>query len=295
MKRRPLLAATVAALACLTAVRTSTAAPSVTSTSGTFSHGNSVTISGSSFGSKATADPLKWETFEDGVVGTNVETTGYWSAEHPARTLFDDDTNISLRHAHSDRHVHWHGLPYPSATMKFYRDDIGFADTGKAYVNFWVYLDYVDGDTEEGVYGWQLKVFRVTENEDHGSQPYFRLQSYTDDNETASTFIGEVSNASSIWSGGPSEGYWINMALEYEDSTLDQTDGNVHFYHSKTPMSSGSYYKGVQNRRGHQTRFRNRLGGLPIDGIRDCQQRRRGQHLLGRRLRGQLLGTHRDR
>lgn len=45
------------------------AAPSVTGTSGTFTSGQSVTISGSSFGTKTTAAPIKWTSFEEGVNG----------------------------------------------------------------------------------------------------------------------------------------------------------------------------------------------------------------------------------
>lgn len=51
------------------ATSASLAAPSVSSTSGTFSHGNSVTISGSSFGSKSTAAPVKYDDFDGGVAG----------------------------------------------------------------------------------------------------------------------------------------------------------------------------------------------------------------------------------
>ncbi len=47
---------------------TAWAAPSISSVSGTISHGNSITISGSGFGSKATAAPAVW----DNCSGTNV-------------------------------------------------------------------------------------------------------------------------------------------------------------------------------------------------------------------------------
>lgn len=42
------------------------AAPEVINTDGQFSHGQSVTISGSGFGVKSTAAPKKWDTFDDG-------------------------------------------------------------------------------------------------------------------------------------------------------------------------------------------------------------------------------------
>ncbi len=53
------------------------AAPSVSGVSGTLSDGSSVTISGSGFGSKATAKPVIWDTFEGGADGS--ADVGSWS------------------------------------------------------------------------------------------------------------------------------------------------------------------------------------------------------------------------
>jgi len=55
-------------------------APSVSSVSGTISHGESITISGSGFGSKSTAAPYKYDDFEDGSLGERVGNGWYtWS------------------------------------------------------------------------------------------------------------------------------------------------------------------------------------------------------------------------
>src|SRR5574343_493704 len=50
------------------------AAPSISGVSGTVSSGQSVTIAGSGFGSKSSAAPMKWDTFESGTVGQNLGT-----------------------------------------------------------------------------------------------------------------------------------------------------------------------------------------------------------------------------
>jgi hypothetical protein len=47
--------------------------PSISSTSGTWSHGNSVTISGGGFGSKSTAAPKIWDDFESGSNSQSIE------------------------------------------------------------------------------------------------------------------------------------------------------------------------------------------------------------------------------
>ena len=222
------------------------AAPSVSSAPGVVVHGGSITISGSNFGSKATAAPIRWETFEDGEVGTDVTTTGYWSAKTPAQTLFDDDTPVSYRHSNSSKHIRWHGNGWPNSTHSFYRENIGFADTGKAYVNLWLYMDFVSGVGELGM-GWQLKLFRILATSEHTSKPVFYCNVTTLDDETVNMWVCSIYNNSSIWpgSGWMKEGYWVNMVMEYNDSSaIGVADGNAHFYSSQAPPSAGTYYKG---------------------------------------------------
>jgi hypothetical protein len=52
--------------------------PSINSTSGTWSHGNSVTISGGGFGSKSTAAPVVWDDCSSGTYPTDAGWSGYW-------------------------------------------------------------------------------------------------------------------------------------------------------------------------------------------------------------------------
>lgn len=59
-------------------------APSTSGVEGNFSNGSQITISGFGFGTKPTATPLVWDTFEDGSVGTLIQnqtaTVGDWDA-----------------------------------------------------------------------------------------------------------------------------------------------------------------------------------------------------------------------
>lgn len=70
------------------------AAPSVTGVSGTVSSGQSITISGSGFGTKSTAQPQVWDNFEGGTVGQNLGSFtpsgalgGVWTAYNESGTL----------------------------------------------------------------------------------------------------------------------------------------------------------------------------------------------------------------
>src|SRR3989344_2787135 len=48
------------------------AAPAVTGVSGQLAHGASITITGSGFGTKASAAPLKYDAFESGTAGQDL-------------------------------------------------------------------------------------------------------------------------------------------------------------------------------------------------------------------------------
>ena len=219
------------------------AGPSISTASGNLAHGDTLAISGTGFGTKATAAPIRWETFEDGTVGQSITTTGYWSAETPSQTLFDDDTPVSTRHSHSDKHIRWYSPP-SSSTRPFYRDNVGFESTGKAYVNTWLYMDFVSGDPELST-GWQLKLFRIQGGHSHGTPPYFLNNLCTLDDETVSYWVVPIHHNPSLWpgSGWMEEHYWVNMIMEYKDSSLDTSDGQAHFYSSDAPLTDGAYRK----------------------------------------------------
>jgi len=236
--------ATVTAMAAVAA-----AAPSISSTSGTFSHDNSVTISGSGFGSKATAAPIRWETFEDGQVGTNIETTSYWDAETPAKTTFADSSAIR-RTSVSPIYIHWlSNQAYPNNTRPFHRDNIGFASTGKAYVNMWLKIDFRDG-VDTG-YDPQIKLYGIHPNTDHSSCPLLMDYVFTNLDWNGSeavyysVFWNDYGSWDSVYFGGGSvaEHYWVNYQIVYEMSDVNTANGRYWVYHQRTPSSGGAYYK----------------------------------------------------
>jgi len=59
--------------------------PIISNTSGTLTHGATITISGSGFGTKVPAAPLKWDDFESGSLGASLSTGGWKTtvSNHP--------------------------------------------------------------------------------------------------------------------------------------------------------------------------------------------------------------------
>lgn len=110
----------VVALVALIASVSVGAAPSISGVSGTVSHGSSITITGSSFGSKTTAAPVAWKTFED-----NSITSGGWSIGFPANFSISGSNNRSnssyygkAYYGGSEERV-WFSRNLPSATLFF--------------------------------------------------------------------------------------------------------------------------------------------------------------------------------
>jgi len=73
------------------------ATPSINSISGTFSGGETVTISGSGFGSKSPAAPLIWDDFEDGAIDTS--TTALDRDDWDSIGSGWDDVDNTVKHA----------------------------------------------------------------------------------------------------------------------------------------------------------------------------------------------------
>ena len=95
-------------------------APSISGVSGTVSHGSSITISGSSFGTKATAAPVSWKTFED-----NSITSGGWSIGFPENFSTSNSNNRTNSSYYgkayfggSEERV-WFSRDLPSSTLFF--------------------------------------------------------------------------------------------------------------------------------------------------------------------------------
>lgn len=132
------------------------AAPSVSSVSGTFSHGNTITINstGSNFGTKSPAAPLRWETWESLNVGDTPADTGWWTED--ASTAVASTAN--QRHSRSTKSMFANITRI--AAKKWHKSIPSFATTKKLIVNYWTRFTYGD-DPGGAVTQWQIKTMRL--------------------------------------------------------------------------------------------------------------------------------------
>jgi hypothetical protein len=128
------------------------AAVSVTGVTGTLTHGSSVTISGSGFGTKTTAAPVSWETWETG--GSNltaVDNIHGWLGYHengttpsvPYISHFSSVDNHSTGGSMCCRLLH--NQPPGNMMQTFWRNDI---NSDEMYITFWYKLIIGGLDTQ---------------------------------------------------------------------------------------------------------------------------------------------------
>src|SRR3989339_276614 len=139
---------------CATACQNATSGGlSITSASGTFNSGNTITISGSGFGTKSQSSPLLWDDFENGTLGARLNTSpkiGSW-------TLISDPTPTvySSNYSHSGSKSAY-TAPGTRAYGNMRVNNLENFD--KLYWSFW--FRYNSG----GASGYQTKLFQLWGN-----------------------------------------------------------------------------------------------------------------------------------
>jgi hypothetical protein len=231
----------------------SLAAPTVSSVSGSTSDGQQITILGTGFGSKSTAAPLVWETFEQGTLGNTIISDGFWDAERDgSKTLFSDKNKRHDRSYLNALHT-VDNIKLDSFQKVF--NELN-SNGSKLLVSFWLRIDFVSGFDRSSS---QLKVMRLTNNGSYNDSPILLWQSFSDDNKTMNEsyttatksdgtyLVGSLGRGTSVNGGMPkiSENQWVNVQITYQNST---SPTNVKFLVSPNPGSSlyqGSAYYNV--------------------------------------------------
>lgn len=162
------------------------AGPLISGTSGSFNNGSSITITGSGFGTKAKAAPIRWDDFENATVGQTVNQAsgGWWNqnSETTWKINSSNQRNNSSRNAIAEL--------YRSGVI--YKNGVGFKQSGKTYINLWCRFDWGTGDDS-----YQIKLFRAAAS--CGNNAY----------------SPHVAAFAWFYTSGSSRIQWINKAPEY--------------------------------------------------------------------------------
>lgn len=226
-------------------------------------HGQNINVHGIDFGFKNVAQPIRYETFENEnmQIGQSLDEVPagekWWSSRTPLETTFDNKAAIpagsvvATRHQFSKKHIRWHSVDPTNKGMGnsgwFYRENIGFKNTKKAYVNLWVYVDIVSCD-QSGKYpssAWQQKFFTLGASEVHSSMPFFSANFFVNE-DGVRLWRPSVSKHEPLYvpeTHYPQEGFWVNVVLMYKDSDINVENGESYFSCSTTPLGALPYHK----------------------------------------------------
>lgn len=140
-----------------------TAGPSVSGVIGNLNHGTSATISGSGFGNKSNAAPVKWDNFESGALGAPLSTNGwihYWNNTWP---MFSNARAYAgTQSAHTDM---------PMAPDNFNTAGLRNLNTLQLYLSCQFRWERIAGNYADGPF---IKLLRANANpEFYHSRPRF--------------------------------------------------------------------------------------------------------------------------
>jgi hypothetical protein len=182
----------------------------------------SFVLSGSDFGTKSTANPLKWDNFETGSDGNSISTGGYWGVYGTCSYEADNQ-----RSANSS--INCKALM--NSTSFVYKDSIGFGTTdAKILISAWLKYDEGTGDDD-----YQIKMFRIGNLMNSGTNnlyPSIANFTYVGSDRNYYQLTTElVSTATSYQSPQYTDGQWSNIMVEIETSSgKNVADGILKHY-----------------------------------------------------------------
>ncbi len=230
----------VAALLLLVLAASALAAPTITSVSGTVGNGQTVTVSGSSFGSGPTV--LIFDDFEKGATNSMISTTsgsaqvGQWDYVQGASS----EIVYSTEYTHGGSQSVRINCAYSSA-MPLLEKQLNVGDGQEVFFTWWQYLPTnrnvpgTDGPEAAGAPNW--KFFWL-----YGSNGYFRSD-YVD-TLLASTFpyannvlntVGDDPNGGALWRGFGwytslfNKGVWTRFTAYFKGGMAPNGDGAASF------------------------------------------------------------------
>jgi len=200
--------------------------------SGTFSHGQSVTLTGSGFGTKSTAAPIKYDDFQSVTIGQTI--WDHSTAPGPSWGNLGDQeynpiaNNTKLRAGTPfarNMDSHWE---FPNAG-----DSAGSALTlagqtaRKLYFDGWMYLD------DTGITSGSIQNFKPVRFESGTTSAYFNPYSNSAGDYGGNVRDG-VTRVDSDWASDPSSSYynaWNHVQWMADAGSGDNAyDGACHFY-----------------------------------------------------------------
>jgi hypothetical protein len=214
------------------------AAPTISTTANS---GDTLTITGYAFGVKPTAQPLRYDDFENTVVGEDVDSaTSYYVSR-------DVDTNrstVSLEKARTGSLKSLKSILNSSMNNpKFWKNSVGFGGANsKIFISLWVRWEWPVWSGGTQYEPTQIKAWRVSATvEDSGNVVYPAINAFnwiqSDYSYTWTTYSNTYYGGSSDTHGFSNDwlidGQWHNYILQVDQGTAGNADGAFYAWLSK--------------------------------------------------------------
>ena len=242
------------------------AAPSISGLAGTADDGNTITISGSSFG--ANGLDISWTGGSSGIIesttnGQAPTNSGKWNWRYGGVQTYSTTASTTQAHSHNKSVF----VDTSKSINQMIRHENG---TGydSAYISWWVYL-------ASGSYSGQWKILRLKThdglwtNDDDGeicwfnyfSSHQFHLRPCTQENVSYNVFPGQSCSSAHAYQGATlgvwpitslDSGKWVRMEVWFVESDADSTNGQVDMGITRPTGSSSTIV--TQEWNNHMTR-----------------------------------------
>ncbi len=189
-----------------------TAAPSIQGVSGSITGNSTVTITGAGFGTKSTATPLVWDTFENGKVGNKILTSSAIIGQWQTGAGYDAwDYSTAIVHSGAkSAHANTSSSVYNASLSQN-----GVFQT--IYMDWWVYAVYKDNPSRN----W--KPWRVFMPNDQGEVDYVWM---CPQDGYVSNIIAEDGSSKIDWNGIPVNNItWYHFQVYLRESSPNVADG----------------------------------------------------------------------
>jgi MYXO-CTERM domain-containing protein len=199
------------------------------------SHGSSVAIQGTELGSKARPAPLVWQSFDDGVAGASLSSTGFWSvsSDNPEATAPKFDS----QHLRNDRGLNALFTYPPIAPDSYqrdiiYRQGLGIGPGDKVFLSVWIRSTYPGPDQPSSK---QWKILRLSDGP-YNSDTYpdliltwNRNGFYSVYRDGAGAFISSCTGESqAAYMAAPAADEWFSFMVEATvESAVGACDGEA--------------------------------------------------------------------
>ena len=218
-------------LAVLLLLPAAVSAQSVSGVTGTLEQDATITIAGSSFGSKSTANPCIWETHEDGTLDTAADIGTWHSWTHLTLSASQQ------RHSNSTYNG---GINFDGGAGASYGSRTGGASTPDGstwYIQYWFYLasDFAfDGDQDNNL--GNIKLFRLWSSGSDINNLRIQFRARYD-----SDLVVEAADEGHDWEPVTPGDNWIDEIMGWGDPG-EISGGWLGWKHYEVDVSTGSWH-----------------------------------------------------